>query len=320
MQRGHVFPDNKTFVGAAPRQRPATILATWQREKAQPGFQLKAFVTARFDLPTDGAVPFQSNVAAGLRHHLDTLWTVLARPAAPAPTDSLAAFRSLLPLPKPYLVPVGLNCLLYTLEMTLADAARVAGQPAQARAYNARARQRQAALLALCWDAQAGWFQDYNWRLRQRSAVRTLAGVLPLAFGLATPAQASRVGAGLKANFLKAGGLVTTLSATGQQWDAPNGWAPLRYLAIEGLTRYQQRPLADTVARRWPRLNRRVFAQTGKLLEKYDVRNPNRPAGGGEYPLQDGFGWTNATPAEPLRAEIGARRVSATGTSSLARF
>ena len=69
MQRGHVFPDNKTFVGAAPRQRPATILATWQREKAQPGFQLKAFVTARFDLPTDGAVPFQSNVAAGLRHH-----------------------------------------------------------------------------------------------------------------------------------------------------------------------------------------------------------------------------------------------------------
>ena len=55
------------------------MLAAWQREKTQPGFRLKAFVTARFDLPTDGAVPFQSNVAAGLRHHLDTLWTVLAR-------------------------------------------------------------------------------------------------------------------------------------------------------------------------------------------------------------------------------------------------
>jgi len=26
-----------------------------------------------------------------------------------------------------------------------------------------------------------------------------------------------------------------TATATGQQWDRPNGWAPLQYLAIEGL-------------------------------------------------------------------------------------
>jgi len=123
--------------------------------------------------------------------------------------------------------------------------------------------------------------------------VRTLAGVFPLAFGLASTAQAVRVGTTLKTNFLKPGGLVTSLTQTQQQWDAPNGWAPLQYLAIEGLTRYEQRPLADTIARRWMGLNRRVFAQTGQLLEKYDVVRLNRPAGGGEYPLQDGFGWTN---------------------------
>ena len=122
--------------------------------------------------------------------------------------------------------------------------------------------------------------------------MRSLAGVFPLAYGLATPAQAARVGAGLQQDFLKPGGLVTTLSRTGQQWDAPNGWAPLQYLAIAGLRRYGQRPLVDTVARRWVRLNTRVFAQAGKLLEKYDVLDPTRPADG-EYPLQDGFGWTN---------------------------
>ncbi|MGH8199347.1 MAG: trehalase family glycosidase, partial [Steroidobacteraceae bacterium] len=33
-------------------------------------------------------------------------------------------------------------------------------------------------------------------------------------------------------------------------------------------------------------------ANTGKLVEKYDVEH-NLPGGGGEYPLQDGFGWTN---------------------------
>ena len=29
------------------------------------------------------------------------------------------------------------------------------------------------------------------------------------------------------------------------------------------------------------------------MTEKYDVLDLNRPAGGGEYPTQDGFGWTN---------------------------
>ncbi|MDQ2793644.1 MAG: alpha,alpha-trehalase, partial [Bacteroidota bacterium] len=178
------------------------------------------------------------------------------------------------------IIPVDLNCLLYNLELTLAQAARVAGQ-------------RKAALLALSWDPKANWFQDYNWRTRQRSRVRSLAGVFPLAFGLATPEQAGKVAEGLRASFLKPGGLVTTLGRTGQQWDAPNGWAPLQYLAVEGLTRYGYPTLTDTIINRWVRLNRRVFAQTGKLLEKYDVLNVNRPAGGGEYPLQDGFGWTN---------------------------
>ena len=129
--------------------------------------------------------------------------------------------------------------------------------------------------------------------------------MFPLAYGLATPEQAKRVGAGLKTSFLKPGGLVTTLTATGQQWDAPNGWAPLQYLAIEGLSRYGQKPLADTIAHRWTRLNSRVFNQTGKLLEKYDVLNINRPAGGGEYPLQDGFGWTNGVLLRLLNRDEG---------------
>ena len=28
-------------------------------------------------------------------------------------------------------------------------------------------------------------------------------------------------------------------------------------------------------------------------MEKYDVVDINKPGGGGEYTLQDGFGWTN---------------------------
>ena len=34
---------------------------------------------------------------------------------------------------------------------------------------------------------------------------------------------------------LQAGGIVSTLNDTGQQWDAPNGWAPLQWITIKGL-------------------------------------------------------------------------------------
>jgi alpha,alpha-trehalase len=36
-----------------------------------------------------------------------------------------------------------------------------------------------------------------------------------------------------------------------------------------------------------------VFARTGTLTEKYNVEHPAAGASGGEYPNQDGFGWTN---------------------------
>jgi alpha,alpha-trehalase len=35
-----------------------------------------------------------------------------------------------------------------------------------------------------------------------------------------------------------------------------------------------------------------LYRQSGKLVEKYNVVTIGR-GGGGEYPLQDGFGWTN---------------------------
>lgn len=94
-------------------------------------------------------------------------------------------------------------------------------------------------------------------------------------------------------NSIKQGGMVTTLKNTGQQWDAPNGWAPLQWITIIGLENYGYHDLAKEIATRWFNLNKKVFLQTGKLMEKYDVVNINKRGGGGEYPSQDGFGWTN---------------------------
>ncbi|RYF97978.1 MAG: trehalase, partial [Chitinophagaceae bacterium] len=105
--------------------------------------------------------------------------------------------------------------------------------------------------------------------------------------------RANLIAQRLQKDFLKAGGLVATPVNTGQQWDAPNGWAPLQWIAVSGLQNYGNNALAREVSNRWVSLNLKVYRKIGKLLEKYNVVDTTLAAGGGEYPTQDGFGWTN---------------------------
>ncbi len=105
--------------------------------------------------------------------------------------------------------------------------------------------------------------------------------------------QAKGVTRRIKAVLLKPGGLVSTPTQTGEQWDAPNAWAPLQWMSIQGLRQYQQTKLANQIKSNWVNLNTKVYRNTGKLVEKYNVEDTHLEAGGGEYPLQDGFGWTN---------------------------
>ena len=121
-----------------------------------------------------------------------------------------------------------------------------------------------------------------------------------MALGVASQEQADRVAAFIEANFLQPGGVVSTSLTTGQQWDAPNGWAPLQYMTVLGLHKYGHQKLADLIRDRWVALNERVFEQTGKMMEKYNVVAIDLPSGGGEYPVQDGFGWTNGVLAHFL--------------------
>jgi alpha,alpha-trehalase len=203
------------------------------------------------------------------------------------------------------IVPLDLNCLLYQEERLIAALRARRGRPGDAdvaRRFRAAAERRRRALMAVAWDPASGWFDDVRWRTGARVTDRpTLAAVLPLYVGLADSAEASAVAARLERDFLRPGGLVTSLVASGQQWDAPNGWAPLEWMAVAGLRRYGENALADTISGRWLALNRRVFRATGRMMEKYDVEDLARPAGGGEYPAQDGFGWTNGV-AEALLA------------------
>lgn len=195
------------------------------------------------------------------------------------------------------LVPVDLNSLLYHAERMIAALRNFRGEAGDgevARRFSAAADERRRTLLATAYDPADGFFYDVRWRSSERVRDRpTLAAAAPLYFGLATPDQGRAVAARFERDFLKPGGFVTTLIASGQQWDAPNGWPPLEWLAIQGVRRYGRADLANTARDRWLSLNRRTYRSTGKMTEKYDVVDLNRRAGGGEYPTQDGFGWTN---------------------------
>jgi len=191
------------------------------------------------------------------------------------------------------IVPVDLNCLLYALEDTLRQAYVQAGQSDKAARFDQLAMTRKQAILTLFWNEETGFFHDYDLVSGTLIAGLTLAGAFPLFFNLATDAQATAVHDRLNAEFLQAGGWVTTLLKTGQQWDWPNGWAPLQWIVYKGLTNYGFTETAETGRDNWLSLNNRVFRATGKMMEKYNVVDAALSTGGGEYPNQDGFGWTN---------------------------
>ena len=213
------------------------------------------------------------------------------------------------------IVPVDLNSLLFGLERAIGDGCQRANDTPCARDFTRRAAARHAGIDTYLWNAARGRYLDYRWTRRESISRLSAATLYPLFVAVAGDAQAAAVAQTTQRELLAAGGVVTTPLVTGQQWDAPNGWAPLQWIAVDGLRRYGHAALAATIACRFMASVEAVYDDTGKLVEKYDVIDAGRRGGGGEYPLQDGFGWTNGVmrkltalyPAQP-RPEAAAQR------------
>jgi alpha,alpha-trehalase len=201
------------------------------------------------------------------------------------------------------ILPVDLNCLLYHLESTLAKAYQYDGKSSDAESFSTRAEKRKTLILKYFWNEEKGYFFDYNFRKNQQTLSIHAAGIFPLCFGMVDGNVAKRTLDYLKTHLLKDGGIITTNVFSGQQWDAPNGWAPLQWMAYIAAKNYNNMALAQTIAQRWTSLNEKVLHQTAKMMEKYNVADIDSESGGGEYPVQDGFGWTNGVYLA-LEAEI----------------
>jgi alpha,alpha-trehalase len=193
------------------------------------------------------------------------------------------------------ILPVDLNSLLYKLERQIGLLSQANGQQQQARAFRERAQARHAAIDRMLWNERAGAYLDYDWRRGAARESLNAATVTPLYMQLATTEQARRTAQAMRQRLLRDGGIGTTEDNSGEQWDQPNGWAPLQWFAIGGLRQYDD-PLAGDIAERWLRTVGSLYERESKLVEKYALIEQADGAvggGGGEYPLQDGFGWTN---------------------------
>jgi len=191
------------------------------------------------------------------------------------------------------ILPVDLNALLYHLETTLALLYAEAGQAEESTDMTDRAVRRREAMRKYFWSEEQGFFTDWVIDGSTRSPYLTAAGMFPLYFRVATDMQAEAAVAPLHQSIRKPGGVVTTSLPQGQQWDNPNGWAPLQWVSVVGMEHYGFSKEAKQLAHDWLRINNRVFRDTRKMMEKYNVTDLTLTAGGGEYPTQDGFGWTN---------------------------
>jgi alpha,alpha-trehalase len=191
------------------------------------------------------------------------------------------------------IVPIDLNSLMFGLENAILAGCERGGDEACMREFARRAAMRRTAIDRYLWDAKSGAYFDYRWTHQERIRRVSAATLYPLFVALASESQATAVAKVATRQLLRAGGIVTTPLQTGEQWDAPNGWAPLQWIAVDGLRRYHRESLAEMIACRWMSGVNDVYRNDGKLVEKYDVQTPGRSGGGGEYPLQDGFGWTN---------------------------
>jgi alpha,alpha-trehalase len=193
-------------------------------------------------------------------------------------------------------IPPDLNALMLHLEQMIAKGRNLMNNKEGANDMTSRMLKREAAINKYCWNKILNYYTDYNFKKQKQSDIAALAGMYPFCVMKKSSAlneKCAMATATLKKKLLKEGGVVTDEYNNGQQWDAPNGWAPLEWMTIWGLDRCGQPDLARDIATRWVKLNIKVFEQTGKLMEKYNVENVNLEAGGGEYAGQDGFGWTN---------------------------
>ncbi|KAL5552445.1 hypothetical protein UlMin_002621 [Ulmus minor] len=208
------------------------------------------------------------------------------------------------------ILPVELNAYILGMELDISFLAKVTGNSSISKRFTKASHTRKKAIESVFWNAEMGQWFDYwlsnrtcegaeTWKSSRQNHRVFASNFIPLwieSFHSDTVLVKKAAKSLKKSGLLQPAGIATTLTNSGQQWDYPNGWAPIQHMIIEGLAKSglkEARLIAEDIAVRWIRTNYVTFKKTGTMHEKYNVQKCGYFGGGGEYVPQTGFGWSN---------------------------
>ncbi|MCL4117246.1 UNVERIFIED_CONTAM: hypothetical protein GTU68_009957 [Idotea baltica] len=207
-----------------------------------------------------------------------------------------------------HLAPICLNSILGYNAKLLSEFFLIVGNETKAEEYKIIAESINKTIDRIFWDDDKGFWFDFNIITNNLQPGFYSSGLVPLwaeTYGTERDPNyiAERV-----INYLESinitsfpGGIPTSIMKNStDQWDLPNGWAPLQYFAVLGLNKIGHKDqrassLAFSLAEKWTLSCYKGYINSTphSMYEKYDVTKIGVPGGGGEYLVQEGFGWTN---------------------------
>ncbi len=192
---------------------------------------------------------------------------------------------------------IDLNSLLHVSCSELSLLYRDLGDLDRSMEWAHRAEIRKILMNRYCWCEERGVFLDYNFAEKRHSPVLSCASLFPLWARIATPEQAASTLEAVERYLECEHGLaVCEKNESGRtyQWDWPNGWPPLHFIAIEALDHYGFTEAAVRIARKYVDTVTANFRSTGDLWEKYNVVTGTIEVKD-EYTMPAMMGWTAGT-------------------------
>jgi alpha,alpha-trehalase len=195
------------------------------------------------------------------------------------------------------IAPVLLNAVLCGFASDVAWLAAYADDEITQQRFTALGARRRAALETHLWDEASGTYRNFHLDSATRSADLGFATFAPLFAQACSKARAARVVQNALPMLERRGGIAASnLWASHHQWDGANGWAPVQMIAIQGLLHYGYRVDAQRIASNWLSKLGAMHARFGQLFERVDLDGSDLPGEGcDQYPVQEGFLWTNAS-------------------------
>ena len=183
--------------------------------------------------------------------------------------------------------PIDLNCLLYKDEMLLSAWAERLGDEQKSKLYANAAQERAGKIRTLM--CREGLYFDYNVAKDCCCETLSCASLFPYFVGLDNDIVGfQKTLTALERRF----GVVACDSTENcYQWSSPNSWAPLNFIAFSAAKRLSLTGDALRIAKKYVEATDKLFAQTGKLWEKYNAENGELDHAS-EYGTPDMLGWT----------------------------